>query len=286
MKQSKWLILAVLAIVWGSSFILIKKGLLGLTPIQLGAVRIFVASIVMLCIGWKHIPSIPKNKWKFLFASSMYGIFFPAFLFAYAQTQIDSTISSILNATTPLFTLFLSVLIFGISAQKRQYFGVAIGFIGSLMLILSGAIVHAEQNYWYALLAVLACVLYALNINWIKEFLSDLTPIQISMGSFTCLLPCSIIVLLNSNLGATVHLETTQMSIIYTAILGICSTGLASLLFYRLIIMSSPVFASSSTYLIPVVAFVWGVFDHESIHVSQLAGALVVLLGVYLSSRK
>lgn len=286
MKQSKWLILAVLAIVWGSSFILIKKGLLGLTPIQLGAVRIFVASIVMLCIGWKHIPSIPKNKWKFLFASSMYGIFFPAFLFAYAQTQIDSTISSILNATTPLFTLFLSVLIFGISAQKRQYFGVAIGFIGSLMLILSGAIVHAEQNYWYALLAVLACVLYALNINWIKEFLSDLTPIQISMGSFACLLPCSIIVLLNSNLGATVHLETTQMSIIYTAILGICSTGLASLLFYRLIIMSSPVFASSSTYLIPVVAFVWGVFDHESIHVSQLAGALVVLLGVYLSSRK
>lgn len=286
MKQSKWLILAVLAIVWGSSFILIKKGLLGLTPIQLGAVRIFVASIVMLCIGWKHIPSIPKNKWKFLFASSMYGIFFPAFLFAYAQTQIDSTISSILNATTPLFTLFLSVLIFGISAQKRQYFGVAIGFIGSLMLILSGAIVHAEQNYWYALLAVLACVLYALNINWIKKFLSDLTPIQISMGSFTCLLPCSIIVLLNSNLGATVHLETTQMSIIYTAILGICSTGLASLLFYRLIILSSPVFASSSTYLIPVVAFVWGVFDHESIHVSQLAGALVVLLGVYLSSRK
>lgn len=286
MKQSKWLILAVLAIVWGSSFILIKKGLLGLTPIQLGAVRIFVASIVMLCIGWKHIPSIPKNKWKFLFASSMYGIFFPAFLFAYAQTQIDSTISSILNATTPLFTLFLSVLIFGISAQKRQYFGVAIGFIGSLMLILSGAIVHAEQNYWYALLAVLACVLYALNINWIKKFLSDLTPIQISMGSFACLLPCSIIVLLNSNLGATVHLETTQMSIIYTAILGICSTGLASLLFYRLIIMSSPVFASSSTYLIPVVAFVWGVFDHESIHVSQLAGALVVLLGVYLSSRK
>lgn len=286
MKQSKWLILAVLAIVWGSSFILIKRGLLGLTPIQLGAVRVFVASIVMLCIGWKHIPTIPKTKWKFLFASSMYGIFFPAFLFAYAQTQIDSTISSILNATTPLFTLFLSVLIFGISAQKRQYFGVIIGFIGSLMLILSGAIIHTEQNYWYALLAVLACVLYALNINWIKKFLSDLSPIQISMGSFTCLLPCSIIVLLNSNLGTTLHLESTQTAIIYTAILGICSTGLASLLFYRLIIMSSPVFASSTTYLIPVVAFMWGIFDHESIHISQLAGALVVLVGVYLSSRK
>src|SRR5690606_29051936 len=114
MKQSKWLILAVLAIVWGSSFILIKRGLLGLTPIQLGAVRVFVASVVMLCIGWKHIPSIPKTKWKFLFASSMYGIFFPAFLFAYAQTQIDSTISSILNATTPLFT-FLHVCLCSIS---------------------------------------------------------------------------------------------------------------------------------------------------------------------------
>src|SRR5690606_23688907 len=153
---------------------------------QLGAVRVFVASVVMLCIGWKHIPSIPKTKWKFLFASSMYGIFFPAFLFAYAQTQIDSTISSILNATTPLFTLFLSVLIFGISAQKRQYVGVIIGFIRILMLILSGAIIHTEHNYWYALLAVFACVLYALNIDWIKRFLSDLSPMQISMASFTC----------------------------------------------------------------------------------------------------
>src|SRR5690606_8623460 len=187
MKQSKWLILAVLAIVWGSSFILIKKGLLGLTPIQLGAVRIFVASIVMLCIGWKHIPSISEVKSMFLFASSTYVIFCQDFLFAYAQTPTDTTISSILRATLPLFTLFLSVLVFGIAAQDRQYFGVAIGFIGSLMLNLSGAIVHAEQNYWYALLAVLACVLYALNINWIKKFLSDLTPIQISMGSFTCL---------------------------------------------------------------------------------------------------
>src|SRR5690606_36783428 len=113
MKQSKWLILAVLTIVWGSSFILRNRGLLGLTPIQLGAVRVFVAWVVMLCIGWKHIPSIPKTEWKFLFASSMYGIFFPAFLFASAQTQIDSAISSILNATTPLFTLFLSLFIFG-----------------------------------------------------------------------------------------------------------------------------------------------------------------------------
>lgn len=286
MKESKWIVLAILAIVWGSSFILIKKGLNGLDPIELGSVRMIAASVVMLLIKGKHVFSIPKHKWKYVLGSALFGIFFPAYLFAYAQTQIDSTISSIINALTPLLTLIVGVLLFKLVSQRRQYFGIFIGFSGCLLLILSGANLHPEQNYWYALLAIIACVLYAININWVKKFLSDLTPVQIAMGNFFFLLFLSSIVLSTTDLFSHIQSSQTQWAIFYTALLGICSTGLASLLFYRLIQTSSPVFASSTTYLIPIVAFGWGVLDGEKLHYIQILGAIIILVGIYFSAKK
>src|SRR5690606_34042485 len=121
---------------------------------------------------------------KYVLCSALFGIFFPAYLFAFAQSEIDSTISSILNALTPLLTLIIGVLFFRLTSQRRQYFGVFIGFSGCLLLILSGANLHPNQKYWYALLAIIACIFYAININWVKKFLSDLTPLQIAMGNF------------------------------------------------------------------------------------------------------
>ncbi len=286
MKESKWIILAILAIVWGSSFILIKKGLNGLDPVELGSIRMITASVVMLLLKGKHVFTIPKSKYKYVICSALFGIFFPAFLFAYAQTEIDSTISSIINAITPLFTLVIGALLFGLLSQKRQFFGVIIGLIGCILLILTGASVHPEQNYWYALLAILACLFYAININWVKKFLSDLTPVQIAMGNFAFLLIPCVAILFTTDFFSHIHTNATQVSVLYTAILGLFSTGLASLLFYRLIQISSPVFASSTTYLIPIVAFFWGMLDSESVHLMQIAGALIILVGVYFSSRK
>lgn len=286
MKESKWIILAILATVWGSSFILIKKGLNGLAPIELGSIRMITASVFMLLLKGRHVFTIPANKYKYIICSALFGIFFPAFLFAYAQTQIDSTISSIINAVTPLFTLVIGALFFGLLSQKRQLFGVIIGLIGCILLILTGASVHPEQNYWYALLAILACIFYAININWVKKFLSDLTPIQIAIGNFAFLLIPCVAILFTTDFFNHIQTTTTQTSVIYTAILGLFSTGLASLLFYRLIQISSPVFASSTTYLIPIVAFFWGVLDSETVHLMQIVGAMIILVGVYFSSRK
>jgi|SRR5690554_305333 len=286
MKESKWIILAILAIVWGSSFILIKKGLNGLDPIELGSVRIFSASAVMLLIKGKHAFTIPKHKWKYVLCSALFGIFFPAYLFAFAQSEIDSTISSILNALTPLLTLIIGVLFFRLTSQRRQYFGVFIGFSGCLLLILSGANLHPNQNYWYALLAIIACIFYAININWVKKFLSDLTPLQIAMGNFLFLLLLSSIMLLTTDFFSHINNSETQWAVFYTVILGICSTGLASLLFYKLIQISSPVFASSTTYLIPIIAFGWGILDNEELYYIQIVGALIILIGIYFSGRK
>lgn len=286
MKESKWVILAILTVVWGSSFILIKKGLNGLDPIELGSVRMLSASVVMLFLKGKQISTIPLRKWKYVACSALLGIFFPAYLFAYAQTEIDSTISSMINAITPLLTLIVGAVFFGLISARRQFFGVLIGFVGCALLILTGAAINTQQNYSYALLAVVACLCYAININWVKKFLSDLTPTQIAMGSFVWLFALSLMMLSTTDFFSHINNSETQKAVLYTSILGVFSTGIASLLFYKLIQISSPVFASSTTYLIPIVAFGWGILDNEGLHYLQILGALIILIGVHFSSRK
>lgn len=185
-KQLKWGYLIVLALIWGSSFILIKRGLVGLSVLQVGSMRIIFAAFFLLSIGFKSIFLIPKEKWKYIALTSLFGTFLPAFLFALAQTEIDSAVSSILNSLTPLNTLVLGVLVFGVGYQKRQVWGVFIGLVGTLLLVYDGAMAHPNQNYYYAILIIMASICYALNVNFIKRYLSDLSPLSISTGNFWC----------------------------------------------------------------------------------------------------
>ena len=135
--NNKWGYLFALSIIWGSSFILIKKGLIGLSPLQLGSLRIVFSSIIIFIIGFKFIKKIDKNKWKWIAVSGFLGTFFPAFLFAYAETQIDSAVASILNSLVPMNTVLIGFAIFKISTTKIQTIGVLIGFIGTISLIIS-----------------------------------------------------------------------------------------------------------------------------------------------------
>ena len=145
--QLKWIILIALALIWGSSFILIKKGLGGLNPLQLGSLRIIFCSVFLLIIGFKNIAKIPLHKWKYIALTSLFGTFIPAYLFAIAQTEINSSVSSILNSLTPLNTLILGAVIFGLDFKRTQIFGVIVGLIGTMLLIFNGAIHHPNQNY-------------------------------------------------------------------------------------------------------------------------------------------
>lgn len=285
-KQLKWVYLVVLSLVWGSSFILIKKGLIGLTAFQLGSLRIIFAAIFLLLIGFKSLAKIPRHQWKYIVLTSMFGTFVPAYLFAIAQTQIDSSVSSILNSLTPLNTLILGTLAFGLQFRRNQIFGVLIGLIGSALLILNGAIHHPEQNYYYAILVLIASICYATNVNLIKKYLSDLTPVSITTGNFLVLLFPATIILFFSDFFEIVQLATVQQSVLFIMILGVVGTGIANILFFKLIQMSSPVFATSVTYLIPVVAFFWGLLDHEMLTPVQFIGAFIILIGVYLSAKK
>lgn len=276
----------ILALVWGSSFILIKKGLVGLSALQVGSLRIIFAAIFLLLIGFKSLPKIPKQKWKYIAMTAMFGTFVPAFLFALAQTEIDSSVSSILNSLTPLNTLVLGFLVFGVSFQRRQVWGVFIGLVGSLLLVFNGAMNHPDQNYYYAILVVIASICYAINVNLIKRFLSDLSPLSITTGNFAVLLLPASLILFFTGFSEAIHIESVQHAVLFIVVLGVVGTGIANILFFKLIQISSPVFATSVTYLIPVVAFFWGLLDNEMLTPIQFLGAFIILIGVYLSAKK
>jgi drug/metabolite transporter (DMT)-like permease len=285
-KQLKWVYLLILSLIWGSSFILIKIGLVGLTAIQVGSLRIIFASLFLLIVGFKSLKKIPLHKWKFIALTSLFGTFIPAYFFAIAETEVDSSIVAILNALTPLNTLILGAILFEIQFQKRQFLGVFIGLLGCLLLVFNGAENHPNQNYYYTILVVIATICYAVNVNLIKKYLSDLSSLSITTGNFTVLLLPALIILSTTDISERIHTQAAQNSILFVLILGVIGTGITNVLFFKLIQMSSPVFATSVTYLIPIVAFFWGLLDSEMLTQIQFLGALIVLVGVYLSAKK
>lgn len=287
-KNRKWLILVVLSIIWGSSFILIKKGLIGLTPMQLGALRIIFSAIFIFIFGFHTIKTIPKNKWKWLIVSGFVGTFFPAFLFAFAETEIDSSIASILNSLVPLNTILLGFAIFKIASTKRQIIGVIIGFIGTALLIGSGAQLNPDQNYLYAGLVLISTVMYGINVNLIKRYLQDVKAISIALGNFVAIIIPAIIVLLFTDFFTKQTLQNPVVitSLGYIVILSVFGTALAKVLFNKLVQMATPVFASSVTYLMPLVAVIWGFLDGEGFSIWQGLATILILFGVYLANRK
>ena len=285
-KQLKWFFLIVLALIWGSSFILIKRGLVSLSPYQLGSLRIIFAAIFLLAIGFNSLKAIKQHHWKFIALTALTGTFVPAFLFSVAQTQISSSVSSILNSLTPLNTLILGFLAFGLQFRRSQILGVVIGLFGSALLILDGAMNHPEQNYYYTILIIIASICYATNVNLIKKYLSDLSPLTISTGNFLLMLFPALIILFFTGFFNIMNIAAVQHSVLFIIVLGVVGTAVANILFFKLIQISSPVFATSVTYLIPVVAFFWGLLDNEMLTPVQFLGAFIILGGVYLSGKK
>lgn len=284
----KWIYLIVLSIIWGSSFILIKKSLLGLTPYQLGALRNLITGILLLAFGFNKLKTIPKSKWKWLLLSALLGSFIPAFFFAIAETEIDSAVTSVLNSLVPLNTILLGFAVFKIASNKRQVIGVIIGFIGTAILILKGSELNPNQNYLYAGFVIASTLMYAANVNIIKRYLQDVKPLAIATGNYVFIVIPALVILLFSGFFTTDTFANPALpkALMYITILSVFGTALAKILFFRLVQMSTPVFASSVTYIMPIVALIWGVLDGESFSILQFFASLLILLGVYLANKK
>ena len=287
MKLNKWFYLIALSLIWGSSFILIKKALVGLEASQLGSLRIIFSSIFIFLIAWRNIFSIKKIEWKWITISAFLGSFFPAFLFAFAEKEIDSSEASIINSIVPLNTLILGMIIFKIESTKRQIIGVLIGFFGTYLLISSGLKLNPDQNYNYAGLVILCSFLYALNVNIIKKYLQHLSALTITVGHFTAIILPAVLVFLFSDFEfSSLEKDEVKTSIFYVFILALFGTALAKIIFNKLIKISSPVFASSVTYSMLIVSIFWGIVDGEKFSIYQLIATLIIVFGVILTNKK
>ena len=287
MKFNKWFYLIALSLIWGSSFILIKKALIGLEASQLGSIRIIFSSVFIFFIAWKKIFTIKKNEWKWITLSAFLGSFFPAFLFAFAEKEIDSSVASIINSIVPLNTLILGMIIFKIQSTKRQIVGVLLGFFGTYLLISSGLQLNPDQNYNYAGLVILCSFLYALNVNIIKKYLQHLSALTITVGHFTAIIIPAVLVFLFSDFDfSSLEKEEVKISIFYVFILALFGTALAKIIFNKLIKISSPVFASSVTYSMLIVSIFWGIVDGEKFSIYQLIATFIIVFGVILTNKK
>ncbi|MDN3595625.1 DMT family transporter [Zunongwangia endophytica] len=282
----KWIYLFVLSLIWGSSFILIKKGLVGLSPLQVGAFRVIFAALFLIIVGFRKLLKLKAAQWKWIFVSGFVGSFFPIFLFAFAETKISSGIASILNAVTPLMTLVLGVLFFQDKMNSNKAIGVFVGLIGTAGLIFSNASFNGSENYLYSILGVLAAVCYAVNVNILKKYLNDVSAVAVTSGCFAVLLiPAFLVLIWSGFFSENLSNIDLQKSVSFIAILGILGTGVAMILFNRLVQLTNPVFTSSVTYTMPIVALSWGVLDGEVFSLGQLFFALLVIIGVLIVNR-
>jgi len=286
-KRLAWIILVLLAFVWGSSFILMKRGLTVFAAGEVGALRIVIAFVLLLPLAISNLRLIPANSWFYIFITGFCGNLLPAFLFPTAQQHLPSSVAGILNALTPIFTLLIGVLFFSFRLKKWQFIGITMGFAGSigLSLIQSGGEVGGFNPY--ALLIVAATICYGISINVIGKYLRQLPSLAISATAMMIVgLPALAYLLITGELPAKFSQgEQAWVALGYVSILGIFGTALGLVFFNKLVKMTSPVFASSVTYLIPVFAMLWGIADSETFGLLHVAGMGLIIGGVYIANR-
>lgn len=253
----------------------------------MGALRILISAGFLVLVGISNLHKVKIKQVKYIALSSLVGVFLPTFLFAFAQTRINSSVAAILNSLTPLSALLLGLFVFGIRFQSRQIAGVFVGLAGALLLILGGGAIDEIGYLGYALMVVVASVGYALDVNIIKKYLHDINPLTLASWNFILLIiPTGIILLYSGFFNLSIHEPGLQNSLLAITILAVFGTGMGKILFNKLIQVSSPVFAASVTYMMPVVSVVLGTLDGEQLKPLQIAGGFIVLMGVYLSRQR
>ena len=283
-----WSLLIVLAIIWGSSPILIKKALIKLDPFEIGALRLTLASFVLFPFLAKNLKEIQSKDYFILFVSGVVGNVLPYFLYPIAQTKIDSATSGVLTSLTPFFALIVGVVFYKLKATKNNIIGLIIGFLGTSLLILFSGKAGGFTVDLFGLFVVAATLLYGINLNLVKYHLNHLRPITITSFSIVSILPITIYILLYFTpfLSHVSDFKNYSLEFGYVFILGVLGTSIATIVFYNLIKIKDTVFASMVTYLMPLVAIVFGVLDGEIINTIQLFGMALIMAGVFINSKK
>jgi drug/metabolite transporter (DMT)-like permease len=277
-------VLVFLALTWGSSFILIKRGLETFSSNEVGALRVVITWLFLLPVALIRMKGFRPVQWLLFAIVGIVGSLAPAFLFAAAQKGIDSSLAGILNSLTPLFTLILGVLFFKLKPKWFNILGVFLGLIGAAGLVSVSGSGSFNFNIGYALLIVIAAILYATNVNVIKAYLQKIHPVTITAMAFFTIGPITAIYLFAFTpfINTMAENPTSLIGLGYVSILAIVGTGIALMLFNRVIQMTSAVFASSVTYFIPIIALLWGIADGETFKAGFVFYVAMVIVGVLL----
>jgi drug/metabolite transporter (DMT)-like permease len=282
----QWLTLLAIAFIWGTSFILMKKGLRSFTFTQVAAMRLFFGFIFLSPLVFKHFKKLRRVNLKPLLIVAFIGTAIPAFLFTKSQTRINSSLAGMLNSLTPLFTLIIGAIIYKSAFKKQNVLGVFLGLVGAVGLIFKGQAGIFDEINGYALFVVAATICYGITANEIRYHLADLGSIAITSLTFFLIGPMAGIFLFFSDYSYAAASPNYMVDLGYIALLALFSSVVALILFNTLIKYTSALFASSVTYIVPVFAILWGVLDGEAISPFQLLWILMIFLGVYMVNRK
>lgn len=214
------------------------------------------------------------------------GNLFPAFLFAYAETKLASGLAGVLNSLTALFTLLIGAAFFRQRITWLRMVGIVIGIAGTALLIFSGSDSGNFSNSFYGLYIVVATICYGGSANLMKYRLQGIKPVVMSSLALLTVGPIAAVYL--STTDVVTKLQVTSgawEALLYIAILAVFSTAIGLILLNKLIHISTPLFASTINYLIPIVALMWGVLDGESIQAWHFAGMFIILAGVFIVNK-
>lgn len=286
-EKEKWIILAVLSVIWGSSFILIKKSLEHFSPYQVGALRVLISGVLLSPIAILNRKKFPKKQLKWLLIAAFAGNFIPMFLFPIAETKVSSSIAGIMNSMMPIFTIIVGVFFWKTKTTSRQILGILISFSGVVVLMASGKS-SAEMPVFYVGLLLLAAFLYAVSVTTVGAKLTHIPAKMMSSFVFfyVLFLPSLVSLYISNFFGEFTFARENFIGLGFVATLSVMGTGLAMMLQYRLMSISNPLFASTVTLIMPVVAVIWGVIDGESFTFFQAVGALIIFGGLIFLRKK
>ena len=281
------ILLSALALIWGSSFILMKNALKVYSASQVATMRMFFSFLFLLPLTIRNFQKVPV---KFLLLITLVGLLgngLPAILFENAQTKLSSSTAGVLNSLTPLFTLIIAVAFFKQHFSSTKITGIVIGMIGAIVLIVFKANGSIETNYQYGSYIFLATLCYAWSVNLIKNYLHELPAIAISSMALVFIGPAYGYYLFAHTdfIYTTMHDAGAGQALGFILLLALFGTAISLVLFNKLVQITTPVYAASVTYLIPIVALFWGFIDGEPISYIQLIGLVGILVGVYLANK-
>lgn len=282
-----WFIFIALSIIWGSSFILMKEGLIGLSAVQVASLRIVSSGIVLLPISIRHIKKLSAQKIALVFLSGTLGSLLPAYLFCEAETVLDSSTAGVLNSLTPVFVIALGAIFFQQKIAAIKILGLFIALGGSVLLYYAHPNISVGNNVFNMLLIVLATIFYGINVNLVQKYLLGIPSLHIAAIALgLCAIPAFIVLYISGFFQTDLAKPHFISSILFTSVLGVVGTAVSTIIFYMLIKRAGIVFASMVTYCIPIVAFVWGIIYGERVGWQEAGCMFVILIGVYLANKK